>query len=543
MYSPADPVGARILAMDVQTEIEIHVPIEEIRGVQSLLPLISHYETGEFGFVWLISRPRHRSWTVTDGGKIATLSFAVGVDEPEFEVGLSPLAVDFAANSQLLSSDVQILITGNSVSMGGLDGSCRTSPCTFQRPAFESVIPAADGIGASATVSVRQMQSMMYAALQPRSKESEGRSHAVAVVHILDGEVGCWVPDRERGPSLTRIAADDVEGDLEVSVDPAQLLSALKLFQFEDEVWFGIPVYENEPLVFRSGSLTVGVRPLISDRKRITEEVESTVKEVCGPLATEQDQDGDYPLDRTGAPIFARLLFEPAPATVQVFAVLLTDIEASPDLLRELNDLNASMTYARIFHTDGAVMAEVDLLAETLDESELRTAIERIGSEARRLMPTLALVFGGETIEEQLSGRLAAYRSTIVEAELFPGRMMALNGPDAIDVWPFDGPVHIITGWNPQGVSISESRANFINSRIALDVIEHGGKFVAAVGRSASGDHAEASLAIWGVARADALLFGGRASQDSIFEIDADEVRLLGCIDRSVTAWPRRQLL
>ena len=43
-----------------------------------------------------------------------------------------------------------------------------------------------------------------------------------------------------------------------------------------------------------------------------------------------------------------------------------------------------------------------------------------------------------------------------------------------------------------------------------------------------------------GIERADARLFGQRANQDAIFEVDADEVRLVSCTSDEVEAWPRR---
>ena len=116
---------------------------------------------------------------------------------------------------------------------------------------------------------------------------------------------------------------------------------------------------------------------------------------------------------------------------------------------------------------------------------------------------------------------------------------MPLNGPDGVEAWPFPGPVHVITGWNPQGVSLGEQSHEDVNHRIASDILRLGGRFVHGAGRSTDSAQSEPSLIAWGLDRAIALRLGRQAMQDSIFEIDADNVHLLSCIDDRVSTWPR----
>jgi hypothetical protein len=79
-----------------------------------------------------------------------------------------------------------------------------------------------------------------------------------------------------------------------------------------------------------------------------------------------------------------------------------------------------------------------------------------------------------------------------------------------------------------------------MNDHIAHDVIDHGGRFVYGIGRSPEGDHVEESLFVWGVDRDVIRAMGSRAQQDAIFELDADTITLVSCVDDRTASWPRR---
>lgn len=151
------------------------------------------------------------------------------------------------------------------------------------------------------------------------------------------------------------------------------------------------------------------------------------------------------------------------------------------------------------------------------------------------------VVFGGIPVNDQVSLRFQNYRNTVVEAEVTPGAMVPITGPDAVQPWPFPGVVHVITGWNPQGVVFDKDRNDHINREIAKDVIDKGGRFVHGVGREAHDPNGyfEPSLVVWGLERDQAIDMGYRASQDAIFEITDTEVRLVSCFDDHVDVWPR----
>jgi hypothetical protein len=113
-----------------------------------------------------------------------------------------------------------------------------------------------------------------------------------------------------------------------------------------------------------------------------------------------------------------------------------------------------------------------------------------------------------------------------------------LNGNEAVEEWPFPGPVHVITGWNPQGIA---RQGDDINRMIAADVLAEGGQFVLGEGTSLDGLHSERSLVVWGITREFAAELGRRASQDAVFEIDDRTVRVVACgSDRIDEIGPRR---
>lgn len=161
------------------------------------------------------------------------------------------------------------------------------------------------------------------------------------------------------------------------------------------------------------------------------------------------------------------------------------------------------------------------------------------GSDAATYDVGPSVVLGGALVGDPDEERRAIYRTTIIDAEVTPGMSTTLNGPLGATVWPFPGVVHVITGWNPQGVVRDDESNSDINIRIAEDILRRGGRFVHGHGRSPDGQYVEPSVVAWGLSRDEAAGMGRRAKQDSIFEIDGDVVRLVSCFSSDVDEWPR----
>lgn len=110
------------------------------------------------------------------------------------------------------------------------------------------------------------------------------------------------------------------------------------------------------------------------------------------------DHQGDYPLPGKGE-FFARVAADGPQRIprVQVFAVAVRDVESTPELLRALNSINGQIAYARVFWIQDQVLIESDLVAESLDEPGLRTAVNTVGGLASQLGPSLVEDFDGES--------------------------------------------------------------------------------------------------------------------------------------------------
>jgi Putative bacterial sensory transduction regulator len=96
------------------------------------------------------------------------------------------------------------------------------------------------------------------------------------------------------------------------------------------------------------------------------------------------------------AALYVRLV-DADPAVVRVFSPLLRRIQRSPELLTELNELNARLNFQRVFWRDGTVYAACELLAGTLTAAELRHTCDSVADAADYYDVRLRTRFGGET--------------------------------------------------------------------------------------------------------------------------------------------------
>lgn len=109
-----------------------------------------------------------------------------------------------------------------------------------------------------------------------------------------------------------------------------------------------------------------------------------------------RDADGDYPFRFGTAVAYVRVL-DRDPAVVQVFAGAVHGVRIGPELLTELNDTNANVTFARVYLSGTDVWVQTELWAETMTGFTLGMACERVGELADRIGPAVAAVYGGCT--------------------------------------------------------------------------------------------------------------------------------------------------
>lgn len=528
--------------MEPTTTVRVSIPRWEWEAASQLVGLVTVDERSRLGQVRLSSDGSARRWCATDSYRL--IGVAGGSDQATYDVGVPVAMIRHAIH--VCDGDEVVFELGvgdgvQLVTVEGPGGRLTVEDLGHDFPDLERYLAPCEQVAGSATVTSQSLYSLLRVAMTPREPVDDTAAEEFPVpfwLAIIDGSVTSSVSWPEVGDTRYTMHASTAQGDVMVQLNPHYLRSLLAAFAPEDEVTLEIPRYSSEPIRLRTLDRWAALMPLKTAAEHLRSRTETVIEEACGHLAVVRDGDGDYPLRRHSVPIYGRLEFG-EPDVFQVFSVVLSGIDAGPELHAELNDLNSNLQFARLFHVNGQILAEVDLVAETLDAGELDVAIGRIGEVALEIMPTLAAVLGGELVGDPAEARRALYRNTVIDAEVSPGAFTTLSGSLGTAVWPFPGVVHVITGWNPQGVVLDDEFNSDINIRIAEDILRHGGRFVHGHGRSPDGKHVEPSIVAWGLSRDEAVRMGRRAKQDSIFEIDADAVRLVSCIGTDVDEWPR----
>lgn len=109
----------------------------------------------------------------------------------------------------------------------------------------------------------------------------------------------------------------------------------------------------------------------------------------------EPDEDGDYCFRRGSAEILVSLI-EEEQSVVSILSVLLRGVKKSQKLLEALNDTNADCPFAKVYWREEGVVLRLDLLAESLDDAQLRMACSLVSRLADELDTTLEKEFRGD---------------------------------------------------------------------------------------------------------------------------------------------------
>ena len=95
------------------------------------------------------------------------------------------------------------------------------------------------------------------------------------------------------------------------------------------------------------------------------------------------------------AVVYLRLI-DGDPAVLRVFSPMLRGIGCTPELLGELNELNARLNFLRFFWRGDTVYAATEMLAGTLTATELANACDWVSDAADYYDVRLHEQFGGE---------------------------------------------------------------------------------------------------------------------------------------------------
>ena len=99
---------------------------------------------------------------------------------------------------------------------------------------------------------------------------------------------------------------------------------------------------------------------------------------------------------RSGTAVVYIRLIDADPPVVRVFSPLLRGVDRGAELLSELNDLNARLSFLRLFWRDSTVYLAAELLAEGLTMAVLTHTLDTLADTADFYDERLQPRFGGE---------------------------------------------------------------------------------------------------------------------------------------------------
>ena len=385
--------------------ISVFIDVDEWRQLGDLLGTSLHrFENPAIGHLQLRCQGTHRSWAATDRAQLATLELqgAVPTDDdgghvPEVEVLVNPRLL-----RGLEPSDAVLRITDTedgrvlSLEIDGLASHVPEHPGPYPEwePALEDVELRT---AARATVHQATLTRMCVTAgiTPPGFDEPE----LVAELRVDDGTVALVVPWSTIPSTDVRARAEHVEGSGSLWIDPRRLLSLVEGLP-EEPVELRVLV-DDGGLVLVCGDfqgLLFPVDMLAAPRARL----EELLRAFLNTADLIPDDDGDYPIpvsdDEHDGYLFVRLDHPELP-TVSIFSVLAADVEPSAELFAELNSINVDTPQLKVVHSEGAVMAEIEIIATNLDMGELAAGVTRVREAAANYRPLLEAFFG-TTAEE-----------------------------------------------------------------------------------------------------------------------------------------------
>lgn len=105
-----------------------------------------------------------------------------------------------------------------------------------------------------------------------------------------------------------------------------------------------------------------------------------------------------------------------------------------------------------------------------------------------------------------------------------------------VGTFPYTGPVHVITAWNPQGRTLSEQENHGRHTALLAEPALAGTAVHDCAGGDLSGEHQEPSLLIESLTTDEGLSLGRRFGQDAIFRWTETTFDLLACVGGAAVA-------
>jgi hypothetical protein len=374
----------------------------------------------------------------------------------------------------------------------------------------------------------------------PYNLEEEGEGWPPTLIRLADGRVELTV----RWP-VSGITSAAIRGN--IRGEAQCLLFADELFEIalaggEETLSITVPVAADGMLHVSDGTVEAALLQASADSDLEPQRalLERVLREGFGIAEPRRDGDGDYPFTVGDTSFYLRLARRPSgPPVVQVFSTLVRDCEPSAELLHELNALNASTAFCRLFHVDRQVLVEDELVLGDLHVEELRASCDAVADAIRRFRPLLRARFEEAVSDAAPPIPWEAFAHTLLQVragdrwvEFVPDdEATAPEGP-----WPFadDVALTVLTAHNPLGQARGQEENDAAQQALVTALLDRGVLFSQAIGAALDGTWSEPSLAVHDLPHDEAQRQGRQFGQAGYFVLRRDALLIVSCIDGEV---------
>jgi hypothetical protein len=127
---------------------------------------------------------------------------------------------------------------------------------------------------------------------------------------------------------------------------------------------------------------------------------------------------------------------------------------------------------------------------------------------------------------------LDVYAGALIDCEV-DGQTRRLRGPDAAPL-PAAAPMFVFTAHNPAGAERDPALNEAAEHELEHELSSSSVTFWPATGRSPDASWSEPGVAVAGLDRTEACAYGRRYGQLAVYELTADEVRVVRCVDAEI---------
>ena len=384
-------------------EVRIHVSRDEWRDVYRFLNYsMSESDTSPTGHIYVSIDGARRDWVTTDDVQIAVRTSEGPRPVGEYDRS-KPLGVLLHSGLFRTCDPVDAVISlgtkgGRRVQSLRREGMSASfdAPVGKFRP-WQNTLSRIEG--PTATVDAGALLEACHLA----SSDSRG---------CHDDDPVSWLCIRD-GELLVEHAFDSTSPTLRLNVQGASTDSAPVLFNPERMaglvhglgsgiVKVTIPCGYDVPIGVTAHNFRGALMP-INQEKPVRENLESMLKSVLQLDSLKADEDGDYSVESPrGQQLWIRLHTRASPMSLQIFSVIATDVVSSAGLMEELNAINANSAYVKLYYIDGALIAEADLVAQSLHHVQVANALSAVEDSVGRYRAILGAWFGTSPTAEEI---------------------------------------------------------------------------------------------------------------------------------------------